>query len=120
MIRRLLPAVLAAFAMTAAPALAGHDTQYQWGEKEYPVLNPAMKNVKMPTFVGGPCTGVARQAMPDGNGHDHLKTNQHKFECGATKVFFDDLTEELAARPGVVTGEMDIKGNLMVDRKSVV
>ena len=114
MIRRLLPAVLAAFAVVASPALADHDTQYRWGEKEYPVLNPAMKNVKMPTFVGGPCTGVARQAMPAGDGHDHLRLDQHRFECGASKLFFDDLVDELSPRPEVVTGEMDIKGNLMV------
>jgi hypothetical protein len=114
MTRRLLAALIALFALTAAPAFAGHDKPYQWGTKEYPVLNTAMKNVKMPEFVGGPCTGVAKQAMPDGGGHDHLKTDQHKFECGATKVFFDDLKDELAARPEVVTGEMDVKGNLMV------
>lgn len=114
MTRRLLAVLVACFALTAAPALADHDTQYQWGEKEYPVLNPAMKNIKMPTFVGGPCTGVTRQAMPAGDGHDHLKLDQHRFECGATKVFFDDLVDELSPRPEVVTGEMDVKGNLMV------
>lgn len=114
MTRRLFAVLIAVFAAAASPALADHDKPYQWGEKEYPVLNPAMKNIGMPTFVGGPCTGVAKQAMPDGNGHDHLKTNQHKFECGATKVFFDDLVDELSPRTGVVTGEMDVKGNLMV------
>jgi hypothetical protein len=114
MTRRLLVALIALFALTAAPASADHDKQYQWGTKEYPVLNPAMSNVKMPEFVGGPCTGVAKQAMPDGDGHDHLKTDQHKFECGAKKVFFDDLVEELSPRTEVVTGEMDVKGDLMV------
>ena len=114
MTRRLIAVLIAVFAVSAAPALAGHDTSYKWGEAEKPVLNPVMKNVKMPTFVGGPCTGVARQAMPANDGHDHLKTGQHKFECGATKVFFDDLVDELSPRTEVVTGEMDVKGNLMV------
>ena len=115
MIRRLLP-VLGALALLALPAaaFASDDTQYQWGEKEMPVLNPAMKNITMPTFVGGPCTDVARKAMPAAAGHDHLVTSQHKFECGATKVFFDDLVEELSPRTEVITGEMDVKGNLMV------
>jgi hypothetical protein len=114
MTRRLIAVFITAFAVLAAPAMAGHDKPYQWGEKEYPVLNPAMKNIKMPDFVGGPCTGAARQAMPDGGGHDHLKTSQHKFECNATKVFFDDLVDELSPRTEVVTGEMDVKGKLMV------
>jgi hypothetical protein len=115
MTRRLLPALAVLFALALpASAIADHDTQYQWGEKEYPVLNPAMKNVKMPTFVGGPCTGVARLAMPASPEHgDHLDTTRHPFECGMTKVFFDDLYDELAARPEVLLGEMDVKGNLM-------
>src|SRR5687768_6291987 len=114
MTRRLSAVLAATFALLAGPAYAAHDTQYKWGEKESPILNAAMKNVKMPTFVGGPCTGVARQAMPANDGHDHLKTPLHKFECGASKVFFDDLVDELSPRTEVVTGEMDIKGNLMV------
>ena len=96
-----------------ATALAGHDTQYQWGEAEYPALKPAMANVKPPQFVDGPCTDAARRGMPAAQGHDHLSVGQHKFSCRAQQTFFDPLDKVLDERP-IVTGEMDVKKNLMV------
>ncbi|MFN2388279.1 MAG: hypothetical protein ABR575_01530, partial [Actinomycetota bacterium] len=55
------------------------------------------------------CTAAARRAMPEGKGHDHFKSSQHRFSCAMDFVRFLPLHEELAARPDVVLGEMDVK-----------
>jgi hypothetical protein len=60
----------------------------------------------------GPCTEQAAASMPDGEDHDHLDVGQHRFACGMRQVFFDGLSDELAARPDVVLGEMDVKNGL--------
>jgi hypothetical protein len=60
----------------------------------------------------GPCTAEARQAFPDGGGHVHSDPSQHRFSCRMQQVFFDSLADELAARPDVVLGEMDVKGDV--------
>ena len=107
--------IVAVFALLLLPAAASaQDEQYKWGETPAPVLNGAMKAVPDPATPAGPCTDAAKLAMPAAAGHDHLDPAQHKFSCRASKVFFDPLTDELAARPEMVLGEMDVKGNLMV------
>ena len=106
----LLAALVAAL---AAPARADHDTQYKWGEARKPATTPAMKRVPAPAAPSGPCTAETARAMPAATGHDHLDITTHKFSCGATKVFFDPLDKVLGDRP-IVTGEMDVKGDLMV------
>ena len=111
---RLLPALIVCLLLVpAAPAAADHDTQYQFGEKRMPATTPAMKRVKAPAFQDGPCTAETARAMPAAEGHDHLDVTAHKFSCGVTKTFFDPLTTVLDDRP-IVTGEMDVKGDLMV------
>jgi hypothetical protein len=109
---RIVLAGLAALLVLAAPASA--DEQYQWGETPAPVLNPAMRNVPEPATADGPCTGVAKRAMPAEPGHDWLDVTKHDFTCRMSRIFFDPLTEILEDRPDAVLGEMDVKGNLMV------
>ncbi|MDP8949814.1 MAG: hypothetical protein M3N00_06165, partial [Actinomycetota bacterium] len=59
----------------------------------------------------GPCTDEAAASMPDGDDHDHLDIDQHRFACRMRQVFFDGLGEELGARRDVVLGEMDVKND---------
>lgn len=60
----------------------------------------------------GICTNAARQAMPDGPGHDHGDITQHQFSCQMRQVYFDSLIDELAARNDVILGEMDVENDL--------
>lgn len=61
----------------------------------------------------GPCTSAARGAMPEGPGHDHADVTQHRnLRCRIEQKAFLPLTEELAARPDVVLGEMDVKSDI--------
>jgi len=61
----------------------------------------------------GPCTEAAKDGMPDGEGHDHQDVEQHRgLRCRIEQVAFLPLTEELAARPDVVLGEMDVKADV--------
>ena len=107
--------IVALLALLLLPATALADQQYQWGETEAPVLNPAMRNVPEPALGEGPCTTLTRAAMPASPEHgDHLDIHKHDFSCRMPKVFFDPLTEVLKDRPDMVLGEMDVKGNLMV------
>ena len=106
--------IVALSALLLLPAAASADEQYKWGDKPAPVLNGAMKSVPAPATPPGPCTETAKAAMPAHEGHDHLDPAQHKFGCRMSKVWFDPLTDVLAARPEIVLGEMDVKGNLMV------
>ena len=58
----------------------------------------------------GPCTEVAKRGMPEGEDHDHQDVTQHRdLRCRIEQAAFLPLTEELAARPDVVLGEMDVK-----------
>jgi hypothetical protein len=112
--RRLLP-LIAVICLTALPsqALADHDKGYQFGEVDSPTFSPAMKNLRIPDFVGGPCTGEAARSMPAADGHAHLDVTRHSFACRMSKVWFDPLTDVLAGRPDALLGEMDVKGDLM-------
>ena len=114
-----LIAVLALLPAGAAIAhqenpVASEDTQYQWGEQSSPTFNAAMKNVKEPHDPAGPCTEYAKRTMPAHEGHDHIDINQHRFKCDMETVAFEAMTEQFAARPDVIFGEMDIKGDLAV------
>ena len=105
-----LPAAAAAHpAPPAAP-----DVPYQWGEEEKPTYSEAMSALPEPKFEEGPCTEAAKQSMPAGEGHDHLDPLQHQFACKMAQVAFDSLEVELAERPDVMLGEMDVKGDLAV------
>ena len=90
------------------------DTSYQWGEAEKPTYSEAMSELPEPAFEEGPCTEAARRSMPAGEGHDHLDPLQHRFACRMVQVAFDSLQVELAERPNVTLGEMDVKGDLAV------
>ena len=58
----------------------------------------------------GPCTEVAKRGMPEGDDHDHQDVTQHRnLRCRIEQVAFLPLKDELAARPDVVLGEMDVK-----------
>ena len=105
----LVPAATAV-AHPAAPAGPGPD--YQWGERHSPTFSGAMRNVAGTRFEKGPCTDYAARTMPAGDGHDHLDVGQHRFNCNMQLAAFDSLTEILEARPDVVLGEMDVKGDL--------
>ena len=61
----------------------------------------------------GICTAAARQSMPDGPGHDHADITQHQFACQMRQVFYDSLSDELAARNDVILGEMDVENDLL-------
>ena len=63
-------------------------------------------------FEPGPCTPEARDGMPKGEGHDHVKVGQHRLGCRVQQVAFDSLQGELAARDDVVLGEMDVRKGL--------
>jgi hypothetical protein len=66
-----------------------------------------------PEFRAGPCTEASKLAMPDGDGHDHLEVGQHAdLACRMRQVAFLPLVSELAARPDVVLGEMDVKRDI--------
>jgi hypothetical protein len=109
-----LCAVLPAAASAHPAGPVAPDTDYQWGEEEKPTYSEAMSALPEPAFEAGPCTEAARQSMPAGEGHDHLDPLQHQFACGMVQVAFDSLQVELAERPDVTLGEMDVKGDLAV------
>ena len=115
--RALLLAVAALFLVAAT--VSAHpsapnkgDAFYKWGEQNSPTFSAAMKNVPDPKFEEGPCTEEARRSMPAGKDHDHEDINQHRFACNMRQTAFNSLTKELGARPDVVMGEMDVKGDL--------
>jgi hypothetical protein len=61
----------------------------------------------------GPCTDAAKEAMPEGESHDHQDVTQHRdLRCRIEQIAFLPLNDELAARPDVVLGEMDVKNDL--------
>jgi hypothetical protein len=60
----------------------------------------------------GRCTDEARQAMPEGDGHDHDNVTQHRLKCRMEQVAFDSLRDELGAREDVMLGEMDVEAGL--------
>jgi hypothetical protein len=61
----------------------------------------------------GPCTKAAGEGMPEGEGHDHQDVTQHRdLRCAIEQVAFLPLRDELAARPDVVLGEMDVKAGI--------
>ena len=61
----------------------------------------------------GPCTEAAKSGMPEGEGHDHQNVEQHRgLRCAIEQSAFIPLNEELAARPDVVLGEMDVKQDI--------
>lgn len=105
-----LPA--SAFARPAGPAAPA--VEYRWGEDEKATYTGAMDALAEPAFEDGPCTQAARESMPAGEGHDHLKPLEHQFSCRMQQVAWDSLAVELAERPDVVLGEMDVKGDLAV------
>lgn len=107
-----LPASASASALPAGPAAP--DPTYQWGEDEKPTYSAAMSALPTPKFEGGPCTEAASRSMPAGEDHDHLAPGQHDFSCRMEQVAFDSLKVELAERPDVTLGEMDVKGDLAV------
>jgi hypothetical protein len=121
---RLAPriALIAVFALLPAGAAIAHqenpfaseDTSYQWGEQNSPTFSAAMKGLKEPRDPQGPCTEYAKRTMPANEGHDHTDINQHRFKCDMETVAFEAMTEQFEARPDVVFGEMDIKGDLAV------
>lgn len=109
-----LLAALPAGALAHPAGPVAPDTTYQWGEAEKPTYSEAMSALPEPAFEEGPCTEAASRSMPAGEGHDHLDPLQHQFACRMVQVAFDSLEVELAERPEVVLGEMDVKGDLAV------
>ena len=94
--------------------VADPDTSYQWGEQNSPTFTEAMKKVPEPREDDGPCTEYAKRTMPAHDGHDHTDIDQHRFQCDMQQVAFEAMTEQFSARPDVVFGEMDVKGDLAV------
>jgi hypothetical protein len=90
------------------------DTSYQWGEQNSPTFSAAMRNVPDPAAPEGPCTDYAKRTMPAHEGHDHTDIDQHRFACEMQTVAFESMAEQFKARPDVVFGEMDVKGDLAV------
>jgi hypothetical protein len=115
-------ALIACLALVPAGAAIAHqenpfvseDTQYKWGEQNSPTFSAAMKGLKEPRNPDGPCTEYAKRTMPANEGHDHTDINQHRFKCDMETVAFEAMAEQFTARPDVVFGEMDIKGDLAV------
>ncbi|CAA9510521.1 MAG: hypothetical protein AVDCRST_MAG85-2311, partial [uncultured Solirubrobacteraceae bacterium] len=61
----------------------------------------------------GPCTEAAKSGMPEGQGHNHADVTQHRgLRCRIEQSAFLPLKEELADRPDVVLGEMDVKSDI--------
>ena len=73
-----------------------------------------MKNLKEPRAPEGPCTEYAKRTMPANEGHDHTDINQHRFRCDMETVAFEAMAEQFSARPDVIFGEVDVKGDLAV------
>jgi hypothetical protein len=60
----------------------------------------------------GPCTEAAAKAWPSGGTHDHKDIAQHAFSCRMEQVAFLSLREQLADRPNVILGEMDVEAGI--------
>ncbi|HEV2813975.1 MAG TPA: hypothetical protein VGW10_12055, partial [Solirubrobacteraceae bacterium] len=106
----LVPAALAiGHAQQENPAV--EEKGYQWGEANSPTFSAAMKNIPEPATPDGPCTDYAKRTMPAAEGHDHEAIDQHRFKCEMETVAFESMVEQFTARPDVVFGEMDIKGD---------
>ncbi|HEV2999188.1 MAG TPA: hypothetical protein VGW75_00510 [Solirubrobacteraceae bacterium] len=117
--RAALLAVL--LALVPAAAAVAHqenpfvqETSYQWGEQNSPTFSAAMSAIRQPSEPPGPCTEYAKKTMPASEGHDHTDIDQHRFACDMQQIAFEAMTEQFQARPDVVFGEMDVKGNLAV------
>ncbi len=67
---------------------------------------------EVPTTPPGPCTEAAKSAFPIGGGHDHTDMKQHGQACRMRQVAFLPLLKELAGRPDVILGEMDVKADI--------
>jgi hypothetical protein len=106
----LVPAALAVAHMQE-PVIT-EDTSYQWGEQNSPTFSQAMRAFPDPAEPAGPCTEYAKRTMPAHEGHDHTDINQHRFKCEMEQTAFEAMTEQFKARPDVVFGEMDVKGDL--------
>ncbi|MDQ5808783.1 MAG: hypothetical protein M3320_08920, partial [Actinomycetota bacterium] len=106
----LVPAALA-FGHAQEP-ITSEDTSYQWGEQNSPTFSGAMRAFPDPAEPAGPCTEYAKRTMPAHEGHDHTDINQHRFKCEMEQVAFEAMTDVFEARPDVVFGEMDVKGDL--------
>lgn len=100
---RWVPVLVAGALVVPAVALA--HPPGSGGDRTFDAAPPAID-------APGPCTEQATGAMPDGEDHAHLDAGQHHFACRMAQVFFDGLEDELAARPGVVLGEMDVQRDL--------
>jgi hypothetical protein len=111
----LVPAA-AAFAhmQDQSPTSIEEEQGYQWGEINAPTFSAAMRNIALPANPPGPCTEYARRVMPAHEGHDHQDINQHRFQCEMETVAFEAMTDQIAARPDLAFGEMDVKGDLAV------
>ncbi|MDQ4125610.1 MAG: hypothetical protein M3134_08430, partial [Actinomycetota bacterium] len=119
LVRALLVAALVALVPTALAVahqqenpVASEDTSYQWGEQNSPTFSAAMRAFPDPAEPAGPCTEYAKRTMPAHEGHDHTDINQHRFKCEMEQVAFEAMTDQFEARPDVVFGEMDVKGDL--------
>jgi hypothetical protein len=76
-------------------------------------LSPAASGQPSPGGEG-PCTKASTKATPEGEGHDHQDISQHRFRCRMEQVAFDSLRDELADRPDLLLGEMDVKADRAV------
>ena len=127
-----VPLALVLLALGAAPALAGHrllpnsqlPTKLQRSQSAIggafaaerllaPTVATGGFTVGVPAGAPvGPCTDVARRAMPDHVGHNHRDPAQHQFQCRLQQVAYLPLIEELGEQPDVVFGEMDVKADI--------
>ena len=125
----LLAAVVGVFAATAAAHPTGEDEPASAplhllhrgsGTAFTPIGIPNPPQATPPVGRGlqqssqpGPCTEDARSGMPEGEGHDHQDVEQHRgLRCRIEQVAFLPLNDELAARPDVVLGEMDVEADI--------
>ncbi|HEX2084243.1 MAG TPA: hypothetical protein VHF89_01050 [Solirubrobacteraceae bacterium] len=108
----IVPAAAAMAHTQENPASVEEDTSYQWGEQNSPTFSAAMSGIPNPSEPEGPCTEYAKRTMPANEGHDHTDIAQHRFRCEMEQKAFHAMTEQFEARPDVIFGEMDIKGDL--------
>jgi hypothetical protein len=112
--RRPLLAALTLLALAPAGAAAHPaDTGLAGFEPDMAAAQLATREIR--AAEPGPCTEAAAKAFEAHEGDDHSKVEQHKgLACKLEQVFFTDLTKEMAARPEVVLGEMDVKAGIAV------
>ncbi len=60
----------------------------------------------------GPCTEAAKASMPVDQPHKHDDIAAHRFSCRIEQVAFLSLKEQLADRPDVILGEMDVQADI--------